>query len=434
MLSRTRRWTAVPALVAAMVCGCADNPTQPPSATAAHLDAVKFWETLATTRWNLRATDLLQGTASADLPLGVPAPPNGQAWASRMLTYLSLAQYRAALAASVPSASPASTNMPEIPLVSSAVAGASFTVLSSFFGARSELSEPVRQQILDYLKRTFDEDARAPGFIAAGDRIGRAVAEAVLAQAAVDRYLAVAIPPRPTEPGYWVPIPPTAATVRSLYGVKPFFLEPEAFPFVPESESGDFLRAPRPPDIGSQALRDAAAAVYAVVTVLPLELRAQQVEIARKWNKVAPAGPFTAGEWNRVADELIVSNQHNEANAARILAYANAAAFDAQIDCFATKFKYWLPRPSQVDARITPLLAFAIPNHPSYPSAHSCISSAFGAVLSHEFPSEREWLEDQVDEAGMSRVFAGIHYLFDIDAGHGVGERAAAKALAGSLK
>ncbi len=411
--------------------GCADAPTRPAATTTAHVDVVKFWEALATTRWNLRATDLLQGTVSDDLPLGVPAPPNGQAWASRMLTYLSLAQYRAALAASVPSASSAPTNMPEIPRVSSAVASASFTVLSSFFGARSELSEPVRQQILDFLTRKFDEDARAPGFIAAGDRIGRAVGEAVLAQAAQDRYLAVPIPPRPTEPGYWVP---NGATVRSLYGVKPFFLEPNAFPFVPESESGDFLQALPPPAIGSQELRDAAAEVYAIVTVLPLELRAAQVEIARKWNKVAPAGPFTAGEWNRVADELIVSQHGTERDAARILAYANVAAFDAQIDCFATKFKYWLPRPSHVDARITPLLAFAIPNHPSYPSAHSCISSAFGAVLAHEFPSEREWLDDQVEEAGMSRVYAGIHYLFDIHAGHGVGERAAAKALAGSLE
>jgi hypothetical protein len=427
-----RGWTARAILIAASTLwGCADAPTRPLDTRGGHLTAVKFWEALASTRWNLRATELLQGTVSDDLPLGVPAPPNGQAWASRMLTYLSLAQYRAALAASVPSSSSAQTNRPEIPRVSSAVASASFTVLISFFGARSELSEPIRQQIVDFLTRKFDEDARAPGFIASGERIGRNVAEAVLAKAAGDRYLAVPIPPRPTEPGYWVP---SGATVRSLYGVKPFFLEPNEFPFVPESESGDFLQAPPPPDIGSQALRDRAADVYAIVTVLPLELRAAQVEIARKWNKVAPAGPFTAGEWNRVADELIELHDRGEADAARILAYANAAAFDAQIDCFATKFKYWLPRPSQVDDRITPFLAFAIPNHPSYPSAHSCISSAFGAVLSHEFPSKREWLDDQVEEAGMSRVFAGIHYLFDIVAGHDIGKRSAAKALAGSLE
>ena len=419
MLSRNRYWAGVPFLFAAAAAGgCADTPTRPLSSTAAHLDAVKFWEVTASTRWNLRATNLLQT---------LPAPPNGQAWASRMLTYLSLAQYRAVLAATAP------TDRPTHASVSAAVARASVNVLKNFFATSPGVPDALEQQlVLDRDAPTWPGEANAN--VAAGDAIGRAVAEAVLAQAAQDRYLAVPIPARPTEPGYWAPIPPTAATVRSLYGVKPFFLEPQAFPFVPESESGDFLEAPAPPDIGSQELRDAAAEVYAIVTVLPLEVRAAQVEIARKWNKVAPAGPFTAGEWNRVADELIMSHHRMEAEAARILAYANAAAFDAQIDCFATKFKYWLPRPSQVDDRITPMLAFAIPNHPSYPSAHSCISSAFGAVLSHEFPSEREWLHEQVDEAGMSRVYAGIHYLFDIVAGHGVGERAAAKALAGSLK
>jgi len=34
------------------------------------------------------------------------------------------------------------------------------------------------------------------------------------------------------------------------------------------------------------------------------------------------------------------------------------------------------------DSRIAPSLAFAAPNHPSYPSSHSCASSAMGAVLS----------------------------------------------------
>jgi membrane-associated phospholipid phosphatase len=34
----------------------------------------------------------------------------------------------------------------------------------------------------------------------------------------------------------------------------------------------------------------------------------------------------------------------------------------------------------------------------------------------------------------MSRIYAGIHYRFDIDAGQEIGQRAAAKALAGSLE
>ena len=163
----------------------------------------------------------------------------------------------------------------------------------------------------------------------------------------------------------------------------------------------------------------------------PAEL-ADRLRIALLWNKVPPSGPYTAGEWNRRADDLIRSHHRTEAEATRILAYANAAAFDAQIDCFLTKYTWWVRRPAQVNNLIT--TAFATPDLPSYPSGHSCISSAFGAVLTDAFPSEREELDSLVKEAGMSRIYAGIHYRFDIEAGQGVGRRAAAKALAGSLQ
>jgi membrane-associated phospholipid phosphatase len=147
---------------------------------------------------------------------------------------------------------------------------------------------------------------------------------------------------------------------------------------------------------------------------------------------VPPSGPYTAGEWNRRADDLISAHHRTEAEATRILAYANAAAFDAQIDCFQTKYTWWVRRPAQVNTNIT--TAFATPNHPSYPSGHSCISSAFGAILADAFPNERAELDALVQEAGMSRIYAGIHYRFDVEAGQGVGRRAAAKALGKSLE
>jgi membrane-associated phospholipid phosphatase len=81
-----------------------------------------------------------------------------------------------------------------------------------------------------------------------------------------------------------------------------------------------------------------------------------------------------------------------------------------------------------------PLVVFTTPNHPSYPSAHSYISEAFTAVLSDAFPSERDYLMALLEEAGMSRIYAGIHYLFDVEAGQQVGAVAAARALAGTLE
>jgi membrane-associated phospholipid phosphatase len=75
-----------------------------------------------------------------------------------------------------------------------------------------------------------------------------------------------------------------------------------------------------------------------------------------------------------------------------------------------------------------------MPNHPSYPSGHSCLTGAFMAVLADAFPSERARLDGIVEAAGLSRIYGGIHYRFDIEAGQEIGRGAAALALAGSLE
>lgn len=49
-------------------------------------------------------------------------------------------------------------------------------------------------------------------------------------------------------------------------------------------------------------------------------------------------------------------------------------------------------------------------------------------------PSERAYLEGIIEIAGLSRMYGGLHYRFDIDAGRAIGQQAAALALAGSLE
>jgi membrane-associated phospholipid phosphatase len=380
-------------IASAMMVACTDAPTRASSPTSAQLDAVKFWEVNATTRWNERAATLL----------GQRPHANGQAAASRILTYLSLAQYRAALAAE--SGTQGSTH----PSVSAAVGGASAAVLSGFFG-------------LDVaaIEAQLDADLAKPGWpgekhedAAAGEAIGRAVGAAVLAQAATDTYLVVPTGVPPIGPGFWVSS--GAASVRSLHGVRPFFLR-----------SPSQLRPPPPPAFGSAAFLAALAEVRATSDTRS----AEQLAIAIYWN--TGAGPFTAASLNVIAGEMIRAHHRTEVESARILAYANAAAFDAQIACWDAKLTYWFIRPSQADPAIT--LPIGLPNHPSYPSGHSCITSAMMTVLAHALPAERERLEAIIVEAGMSRVYGGIHYRFDIEAGQEIGRGAAALALAGSLE
>lgn len=394
MLTRTRllAWVRVTA-VAITASACADSPTRLLQPTSPQLDAVKFWEVLSTTRWNERALALV----------GQRPPANGQAATSRMLTYLSVAQYRAVLAAD------AGKNGSIHPSVSTAVAAASVAVLSSFF--------PLD---VTAIEAQFDADLAAPDWPGAknedrvsGEAIGRAVGAAVVAQAATDQYLTKSPGTPPVGPGYWVSS--GAPIVRSLYGVRPFFLT-----------SADQIRPGSPPAFGSPAFLAALAEIRAISDTRTPE----QVAIALYWNTATP--PFTAGTMNLIADEIVVAHHRTEREAARILAYANAAAFDAQIACFDAKFYYWFIRPPQADPAIT--TTFAVPNHPSYPSAHACITSAIMTVLADAFPSEQPRLDGITTISGLSRMYAGIHYRFDVDAGREIGRRAAALALAGSLE
>jgi len=50
------------------------------------------------------------------------------------------------------------------------------------------------------------------------------------------------------------------------------------------------------------------------------------------------------------------------------------------------------------------------------------------------FPSERPRLEAYISTAGLSRMYAGLHYRFDVEAGEAIGRQAAALALGGSLE
>ena len=376
----------------AIASACTDAPARVMQPTTPQLDAVKFWEDNATTRWNRRATELF----------GTTTLPNGQAAASRILTYLSIPQHRAALAAE------ASKDGSTHPSVSVAIGAASVVVLSQFYPLSAAT-----------LETQFDADLAAQGWpgrknqdATSGEAVGRAVGAAVLAQAATDNYLAVVPPTQPPGPGKWAPLP---NPVRSLFGVRPFFLT-----------SADQIRPGPPPAFGSAEYLAALAEIRGISDTRTTE----QVSIAQTW--AFGAAPFTAGAENLIADQLLAEHHRSEKDAARILAYANAAAFDAQIACWDAKFFYYFIRPTQADPAIT--VAVPLPNHPSYPSGHACITGAIMSVLMDAFPSERDRLEEIIEIAGLSRMYGGIHYRFDIDAGGAIGRQAAALALAGSLE
>jgi membrane-associated phospholipid phosphatase len=354
---------------------CAD-PTATPSAPAGpQLSAVKFWDVGSSVAWNQMARDLNPAGSS----------PAAQA---RLFTYLSVAQYNAIIAAEDAKdggnhASPAA-----------AAAGASVIVLKSFFPASGALIDAK----LAAQRAATPWPGEQKNDFTAGEAIGRAVGAAVVAYAATDGVNLTVLPPNPGGPGNWTGVNPLGA----MYGARTFALE-----------SGDQFRPPPPPAFGSDAYNAALQEIRAISD----GLTATQLAIAQFW---APKGPAYL---NSVAAEMIVSHHNSEREAARVLALGNMAVFDVLNACFDAKFAYYLIRPSQADPQIH--LPVGLPNHPSYPSGHSCVTSAYATVLASVFPDESDRLHAMVVEAGLSRMYGGLHYRFDCEVGQELGRNVA---------
>ena len=386
---RARIFVLAPAAFAAAACAVTE-PTAATRSITPHQtsasDAVKFWETGAAVAWNATATTLA-ATRVVD--------------ANRMYVYLSLAQFRAAEAAN---AAPGPH-----PPVSAAIGGASAAVLRSFF----PLDVAAIEAALDEQEAADPWPGAKHDDFAAGEETGRAIGARVLTFARGDLFgltdpLLPPTGPRPVGPGYWIynggPI------ARGGLGARPFFL----------TSRDQFLPGP-PPAFGGTEYNAALAEVRQISDTRT----AEQTAIANYWN--VNQSPRSAAAMMGIARELIVSHRRKDAEAARILFLASAASFDASIGCFHAKYHYWFIRPPQADPGI--VTVFPTPPHPSYPSAHSCISGAMTGVLAGIFPDARAELEAAAQEASLSRLYAGIHYRFDMVAGLALGRQVAALAL-----
>jgi membrane-associated phospholipid phosphatase len=246
--------------------------------------------------------------------------------------------------------------------------------------------------------------------ITAGDQLGLAVGQKVMERAATDlSNVAGTQAPIPVGPGLWVGMNPV---LPGWGGVRPFFLS-----------AGNQLRPVPPPAFDSAEF----AAALQEVRQISDTRTAAQLQIAQFW--ADGAGTFTPpGHWNQIACDLIVQRDLNEIRAARALALMNMAVMDAGIAVWDCKYAYWIIRPSQADPAIT--LPVGLPNFPSFPSGHSGFSAAAADVLGYIFPDLRDNLRAMADEAALSRLFGGIHFRFDNDAGLVIGRAVAQLAIA----
>jgi hypothetical protein len=154
---------------------------------------------------------------------------------------------------------------------------------------------------------------------------------------------------------------------------------------------------------------------------------AEQDSIAKFWN--LPAGTHQPpGFWNVEAARLVTQNNLDDRAAAHLFALMNIASYESLVSSHEAKYHYWLLRPTMADPGIQ--LAIGLPNFPSYPSNHAAISAAMARVIAAQFPGEAARLDALAEQAALSRVYGGIHYRFDGEAGLDLGRKVAAWALA----
>jgi hypothetical protein len=222
-------------------------------------------------------------------------------------------------------------------------------------------------------------------------------------------------------------------------------------PFCTPSNSA--FRPPPPPALDSAEYAAAYNEVKGVGAANSATRTAEQSEIARFW--LGPGGTFTAGGyWNQIAQELTVQRGDSLVQNARLFALLNLAQADATFAVWDSKYTYnfWRPvtaitdpRSGQInpDTPTDPAWApfLVTPAHPSYSSGHSGVSGASAAVLAAYFGSDAIHFTFSTDslpgvtrsftsfsataqECSDSRVYAGIHWRFDVQTGQVIGYEA----------
>ena len=314
-----------------------------------------------------------------------------------------------------------------------AAATAAYTILSSQYPAREATFNSLYQE---QLARLSDN----PGSKQRGIRFGEDVAQAILQWREDDGSAEAASVPYPdgTDLGEWRRTSMMPPMLPGWGDVEPFAMS-----------SGDQFRLMGPPAMDSYEYARDYNEVKTIGQVDSPIRTEEQTTIARFWVSGIPR------MWNLVARDLVEANQYDLLESARLLALLNVTMADANIVGWDMKYHYGYWRPvtaiqyGDVDgnddtageAGWTSLIP--APAFPEYVSGHStsCGSAAsllaeftgtdtFMFTLASEAnpalsPRTFNTFWQAAREAGISRIYGGIHFNFSnvegLEAGRSLG-------------
>jgi hypothetical protein len=303
-----------------------------------------------------------------------------------------------------------------------AVAAAAHRVLAHYLPAQTEtILDPAYTASLATIP---DGQAESDGVA-----VGEQVAALLIAERAGDGYRVPATytPPNPPIPGVWLPTAPTPPVGTYVGLMDPFSLD-----------SADQFRPGGPPPLRSRRwardyneVRDIGSATSATRT-------ADQTLGARFWAE--PPIQQARGSFRK----FVLDHGLDIVESSRFMAMISVVYADANIACFDAKYHYTFWRPitalragdtdgndaTVADPGWSPLLP-ATPNHPDYPSAHSCVTPAGGRVIARFLGTQRieftvpsitglgdrtyPRARDLEYEVGNARIWGGIHFRTAID-------------------
>lgn len=200
--------------------------------------------------------------------------------------------------------------------------------------------------------------------------------------------------------------------------------------------TGASCRLQPPPDYseekGSVFYKEAEEVYMAVKNLTP-----EQKTIARFWSDDPMLSPTPPGHWISIGWQVLEQDHADLPKTVDVMARLGVALADAFIGCWDSKFEFDLVRPStyikrSIDPKWEPLLI--TPPFPEYPSGHSTQSGAAAVVLAHVFGDEYAFDDATheadglakrhfkgfwaaAEEAGISRLYGGIHFRAAIERG-----------------
>lgn len=214
-------------------------------------------------------------------------------------------------------------------------------------------------------------------------------------------------------------------------------------------QHADQFRPEPPPALDSDTYADAFNKTKALGVANGTAATADQALTGRFWNGAIQ------NYWNEITQTAAIDFRLTTAQSARLFALLNLSFADSVIAFYDAKYTYNFWRPvtairnastainanTAADPNWLPEVGNTTPD-PSYPGAHAVISAAGARVLIAFFDGDHldfqvtsevmpvversfDSFSDAAQEATLSRIFAGVHFQFDLSSGQRLGRQVA---------